>query len=278
MRSHVDWVTFTGNPIYEGGDEFPRAVLNGVHALIGTELMDALLAGDSQQRERSRAPYTYAWGWDESDVTIFASPSLNHFTVEISGQGCERLIALNALQGVLERVQERVTRVDVATDIETPVMPLEFVSVRSHERMRSSGYQKSETGETCYVGSKKSDRYARVYRYVSPHPRSHLLRVECVFRRDTAKLVAGAISREGVRVVAESAREIYGFAHQCWEQISTNEIDLSPVRAESGGGKTIHWLLHSVAPAFKRLVADGTIRDPQAFLAEFFIGEDGTHA
>jgi len=270
MRAHIDWITFTGNPLYNDKADFPRAVLNGLHLIIGSGLMADLLAGAEQQREKSRAPYTYAWEWKASSVIIFASETLNHFTVEISGQGCERLIDMGLMESLIERVADRVTRVDVACDIETPVKPLEFVEQVKHDRMRSSGYQRSESGETCYVGSQKSERYARVYRYNKPHPRSHLLRIEHVFRRDHAKVVAGQIAASGVVAVADAAGQAFGWCHPTWNGTGCSDLDLSVVQAERGAGKTIYWLVHSVAPAFKNLCASGVIRDPEQFLKEYF--------
>lgn len=233
--------------------------------------MDDLLNGEAKQRERSRAPYTYAWEWKATNVVIFASPTLSHFTVEISGQGCEHLIRVGAMQKVIAAVADRVTRIDIASDIETDVKPLDFVEKVKHKRMRASGYQKSESGETCYVGSQKSDRYARVYRYNDPHPRKHLLRVEHVFRREAAKLVCGAVRNKGIDSVTEAAGAIFGWCHSTWELGDNIGIDISPVKAERNGGKTVNWLLTAVAPAFKRLVADGTIQNPQEFLSAYFL-------
>jgi len=271
MRNHIDWLTFTGNPVYTAGDDLPRAILNGVYTLLGGKLMDALLTGEGKQRERSRAPYTYAWEWKKGSVVIFASPTLSHFTVEISGQGCESLIRSGAMEKVIAAVADRVTRIDIASDIETGVKPQEFVEKTKHKRMRASGYQKSETGETCYVGSQKSDRYARVYRYNAPHPRNHLLRIEHVFRREAAKLVSRAVRDKGTSVVAASAGDVFGWDHPTWQLGGDVGIDLSPVKAERNGGKTVTWLLTAVAPAFKRLVADGTIQNPQEFLSAYFL-------
>src|ERR1044072_61430 len=278
MRNHIDWLTFTGNPLYTEGDDFPRAILNGVHLLIGSELMDVVLTGKGEQRERARAPYTYAWEWKASNTVIFASPDLNHFTVEISGQGCEYLISVGVMEKGISAAADRVTRIDIASDVQTDVKPLEFVGKTKHKRMRSSGYQNSETGETCYVGSQKSDRYARVYRYSAPHPRQHLLRIEHVFRREAAKMVSRAVRDQGITTVTASAGDIFGWYHPIWELGGDVGVDLSPVKAERNGGKTITWLLTAVAPAFKRLVEDGTIQNPKEFLSAYFLGEEDVYA
>lgn len=279
MRSHIDWLTFTCSPLYlEGNTDLARAILDGLFSQLGTEVFNAILAGEGKQKERSRAPYTYAWTWDEASVTIYASETLNHFTVEVSGQGCERLIALDALDALVQAVQERVTRIDVACDIETRTTPSAFVADVKHKRMQSSGFQKSASGETCYVGSQKSERYARVYRYNEPHPRAHLLRIEHVFRRDHAKLVAKALLDAGMDALVASAGEGFGWAHPTWQAVGDGGVDLSPVGAERNAGKTVYWMVNSVSPAFKRLIADGVIKDPEDFIKRYFYDATGTYA
>jgi len=212
-----------------------------------------------------------AWQIGSGFISLFASPTLSHCCVEISGQGCERLIEQGLLGEILAIISERVTRIDIACDIETDVKPMDFVENVEHKRMRASGFQKSESGETCYVGSQKSDRYARVYRYYEPHPRARLLRVEHVFRREGAKVVAQACIDSGIDSVAEAAGCAFGWAHPAWNTAATQAVDISVVAAERGAGKTIFWLVHSVAPAIQRLIADGTIRDPEKFVRDYFL-------
>jgi len=272
MRIHIDWLTFTLTLRYEGEgiEAYARALRNGFVDTFGAVLADSVFAGDWQTKERSRAPYQHAYTDGELGVSIFASPTLTHFCVEISGQGCERLIELDAMNAVLTCIHERCTRVDIACDIETDTKPSDFVACTAHERMRASGYQKSESGETSYVGSQKSDRYARVYRYFAPHPRSHLLRVEHVFRRDYAKAVARGIMESGERSVAKSAGSAFGWQHSVWKPGEIQEQDISVVKAERNMGKTVYWLIKACAPAFKRMCSEGVITDPELFLQTYF--------
>ena len=140
--------------------------------------------------------------------------------------------------------------------------------------MRASGYQNSESGETCYVGSQKSDRYARVYRYNPPHPRADLLRIEHVFRRDYAKKVAAEVINSSVEAIAASAGLAFGWAHETWDVSQDQSVDISIIHEKRATGKTVFWLIDSCASAFKRLCADGTIKDPEAFLREHFLNAD----
>jgi len=171
---------------------------------------------------------------------------------------------------VLTAIHERCTRIDIACDIETDVRPTEFVACLTHERMRASGYQKSSTGETCYVGSQKSDRYARVYRYNTPHPRANLLRVEHVFRRENAKSVAIRCVDSAMGDIANAAGMAFGWKHKVWDIAISDSIDISAVRERGRTGTTVFWLVNQCAPAFKRLVQTGAIADPQAFLQAYF--------
>jgi len=273
MRTHIDWLTFTLTLIYEGEgvEAYAGAIRNGFVDAFGAVLADRVFAGDWQAKERSRAPYQDAYADSELGVSLFASPTLTHFCVEISGQGCERLIELGAMNEVLTAIHERCTRIDIACDIETDVRPTEFVACLTHDRMRASGYQKSSTGETCYVGSQKSDRYARVYRYNAPHPRSHLLRVEHVFRRENAKSVALQCGSSDMEDIAIAAGKAFGWSNSVWVTDNDNGLDISATRERGRTGGTVYWLVNQCAPAFKKLVQTGAIRNPEEFLQTYFM-------
>jgi len=272
MRTHIDWLTFTLTMRYEGEgvEAYALAIRNGFVDAFSSLLANRVFAGNWQAKERSRAPYQHAYTDSELGVSVFSSPTLTHFCVEISGQGCERIIDLGDMGEVLSSIHERCTRIDIACDIETEVRPTEFVDQLTHERMRSSGYQKSNTGETCYVGSQKSDRYARVYRYNPPHPRSHLLRVEHVFRRENAKSVARSCCDLDLDNIAKAAGEAFGWGHKDWITTDGDSAELSPVRERGRSGQTIYWLVNSCAPAFKKLCKTGAISDPEKFIQTYF--------
>jgi len=275
MRTHIDWLTFTLTLRYEGegSEAYACAIRNGFVDAFGTVLADRVFAGNFTLKDRSRAPYKHAYADTLLGISVFASPTLTHFCVEISGQGCERLIELGAMNEVLTAIHERCTRIDIACDIETEVRPTDFVACLKHERMRASGYQKSSTGETCYVGSQKSDRYARVYRYNAPHPRSHLLRVEHVFRRENAKSVALQCVDNSMENVSVAAGKAFGWSHMDWKTSDDNGCDISAFKERGRTGSTVYWLVNQCAPAFKKLVQTGAIRNPEEFIQTYFMNE-----
>ena len=275
MRTHVDWLTFTMSMVYvdEHQEAYADAIRYGFEDMFGVKLLADAFGGNWEKNERSRAPYTDAWKLAGGEITLFASPNLTHCCVEISGKGCETLISKDLLYKVLQSAHSRVTRIDVACDIETTVSPSEFVKEVNHERMRTSGQVISDTGETCYVGSQKSERYARVYRYNAPHPRAHLLRVEHVFRKDYAKKVAEAVINSDIQQVAKSSGDAFGWCHQVWDVAECDGADISIVKERGNSGGTIFWLVHSVAPAFKRLVQTGAISNPEEFVRRYLLDD-----
>jgi len=282
MRTHVDWLTFTMSPRYgtydasnmSVGEDYATAIEAAWIATFDADLLAKAFGGEWEKQEKSRAPYSDAWSLAGSGIMLYAGVSLNHCCVEISGQGCEKLIEANLLERIIHCVQDRITRIDIASDIETSISPVTFVGSLKHDRMRSSGHQLSASGETCYVGSRKSERYARVYRYFAPHPRSKYLRVEHVFRGDYACNVGRAILNSGLDSVASSAGAAFGWAHHTWQPNAQTEVDLSIVKAERTTGSTVYWLMKQVAPAFKRLCAEGVIVDPEKFLRDYFLEVD----
>jgi len=177
------------------------------------------------------------------------------------------------MDAVLARVSDRVTRIDIACDVETQTTPPQFIEAMVGKRMQSSGYQKSNRGETCYVGSQKSDRYARVYRYAPPHPRSNLLRIEHVFRKEYAKSVAAQAGSNGLASIASGCKKAFGWGHSDFNVGAAAPAKLSKIGHEKNMGGTVAWLVTSAAPAFKRLVADGTIKDAESFIRQYFLGE-----
>jgi len=279
VRTHIDWLTFTMTPRYNTftqgemsvADAYGDAIEQAFVQTFGRELVEKAFGGKWEKQEKARAPYTDAWNMKDCGITLFAGVHLTHCCVEISGIGCERLITLDCLSEVLGASHERTTRIDIASDIETETRPKEFVAKVNHERMRASGYQNSDSGETCYVGSQKSDRYARVYRYNSPHPRAHLLRIEHVFRREYAKVVAKQCLSNDVAEIAGAAGLAFGWAHKDWQPSISDSADISIVSAKREDGKTLYWLVNSVAPAFKRLCETGGITNPEEFLARYFL-------
>lgn len=216
----------------------------------------------------------YAFGQCNRKVGVFVwFGGHSNALVQFSGQGCKFLQKNDWLTLVMSNAVERLTRLDIAIDVETDTKPLDFVANGYNDRIKTYGEQRSPTGDTCYIGSRKSQKFCRVYRYSDPHPRSHLLRIEYETKKAQAKIAAKSILANGLSYAADSLTKYYNWKseempmhHELVEKMQSEVTDRS-------SAKTLSWLLKQCAPAFKKLCENGTIENPIEFLEDHFIPE-----
>ena len=185
--------------------------------------------------------------------TIYWRETLPYSLIEITGQGVDNLRRLKLLPAFIRLYGEWLTRIDVATDIMTDVRPHDFATKRDVKRFSSFSHVQSESGETYYVGSKTSDRYARVYRYNAPHPRHELLRIEICLRDGNAKSFAASLQQSKLSTLVAALGKTFGWTHEVWGQHATDS-GLRAAPRDTHQGKTERWLFKSVLPAIKRLL------------------------
>lgn len=274
MDKHIDWVSFTldrkenissvAELDYEAKELLRR---------VSYEHKSYIYNGQGFDRCTGRAPYTFALARDDQGVRVFGGGPQTGVLYELAGRACEGLRDHQSAVAFLSPILERITRLDYAIDVRTITRPALFSNARNHKGFRSLSYIQSDTGETAYVGSPKSDRFCRVYRYNPPHPRSDLLRIEFVFRRglarDAAKSLCLAQSAESFTAALGNT---YGWNHQDWQPGLTTDERLRVPVVTRGNEDTVAWLYKQVAPAMKRLIQEEAF-DLSAFL-EFVFGNE----
>lgn len=225
----------------------------------------------SLQRSQAagRRPYGVCWRFD--DIVLFTGVNLDHALTEISGKGCETLRQQALLNGLISSESAHFTRIDIAQDL-ADVTPDEIIASGYSRRFRTHSRIAADTGITHYIGSPKSERFARVYRYNEPHPRANLTRIESVHRKRYAQIVVNHIRQHGLIEAGLAAIGSYEFKHAAIP--APGETVLETVTIIKGDQKTLYWLTSQVAPAVRRLIKDGTISDPAAFFAEHFTPKD----
>lgn len=176
--------------------------------------------------------------------------------IEIEGSGIQKMREHKVLKSILRQYSHLLTRIDIAEDFETICTPREFIEKRDGKRFTSHAEINSETGETCYVGSRSSDRFARVYRFAAPHPRSHLLRCEFQLRDENAKLFAELLQSHKLSELILRLYKTFGIYHPLALTSSAQTKLLVAPRA-SKMGATERWLFSQVLPACKKLIDDG---------------------
>lgn len=220
---------------------------------------------------KGRFPYSNRLSNQNDSLSIFYGTKTDHILIEVTGQGCASL-GYKRTHDIIASHCERITRIDIAVDVECGTRPVEVLEVLPAGRWRSTGHIVSDTGETLYLGSSKSDRYARVYRYDKPHPRADYLRYEMVFKKENARIIAQALLQSPIEIVAADAGNAFNFNHPSWLYRSDNTI--KAYRPERNKEKTRLWIYSQVIPALRKSFLAGVITEQEFYEALHQEGED----
>jgi len=268
MDAKIDWLAFSvilGDKIPEHGWRWGD---------IAVQLSEKVEIPFGKWEEgRGRAPYNHSSAQPKKGIYVGWSGRFNHCHIEFTGVGCEHLRSDGLLNEVLTNHQHRVTRMDIASDFETEVLPREFTQERNTERFKSSASYHHRSGDTEYVGSRTSELMGRVYRYNAPHPRSNLLRVEHETKRKTAKASVRYLLQHGVEQLQRELGARFGWHHSLWDAPAAPLPALSVPSQTREDARTDIWLRTQCASAFRKLVQSGAIADPEAYLKEVFKSE-----
>jgi hypothetical protein len=271
LQCKLDWLSFTF-PIPLLGEKDNEYSLGSVllafhdhtaHRFLG------VVTNSLWQWSPAGGFYTHRIMCPTTGVSISFASSNRFALCELSGRTVDNVLRYLSIRELCLAANGRATRIDLAVDIETDCTPAEFSAERDSARFKSQGNYISETGETCYVGSRSSDRLARVYRYYAPHPRAHLLRAEAEYKGDAAKTLCDALIEKELTEVTFSAHLPFGWKHPLWtsQQLEVSKI---PARAyDREGAGTLRWLELSVVPAIKKAAGNGLI-DLKQWLLEHF--------
>ena len=275
----IDWAAFTlpisHTEAQPGEYSFRQRVANATVALesilpiVMSHSSDSLIEGTPQR------PYRRAWVCPNTGWRINADWKRKEALIVFNGGACDTLrkMGADAMREVLLQVAITGTRLDLATDIAEPVSVQEVEKWGWAKRITSKSYITSGTGDTLYVGSRKSGAFARVYRYAEPHPRAKLLRVEHELKKEQARAVAEIAAVHGVDVAQRSVAAKFDYKHPVLSE--TFEGAVRPIvteRHERTMAKTEIWLMTQAAPAFQRLVRDGVIEDAEGWVKRYMLG------
>jgi len=221
-------------------------------------------------------PYRRAWSCPNIGWRINADWKREEVLIVFNGAACDllRKIGDEAQRDILLQAIESGSRIDLATDVETSLDIKEIEHAGWAKRITSTGFISSHTGDTLYIGSRKSGAFARVYRYAPPHPRSGLLRIEHELKKEQARAVAKIAAIHGVDEAQRSVAAKFNYQHPLLLEVFAGTS--SPIvteRHERTMARTEIWLMTQAAPAFQRLVRDGVITDPAAWVKKYMLGD-----
>lgn len=254
MIHKVDWFSFT----YESGPvpdvnihKFRNLLLERLPDYINKEYVDF----DSGVKRKG---FSVGAALGKHTYCFMATNGL--ILIEHTGQGCTLLETEGLLMDLIAQRADRATRLDIATDMLTEVRPKEFIAVMGGGKTQTRASMESPTGDTEYVGSQKSDRWCKVYRYNPPHPRSKFLRIEYTYKGKEAKLACEQLTQVGLDEFAIMSGNRYKWGHECYKphEGATDAI-LGAWRPDRKQGKTARWLLSQAAPAMARMLHEGEL-------------------
>jgi hypothetical protein len=255
---HVDWLSWTEpEPIAPRNQSELYTTSKSLAKERFGDAYEILFDGQGIDTAVARQPYRVSVSRDDNGFQVYGNSHTDTTLFELRGRGCERIHGEVWAQDFVNCLHDKCTRLDLAADIVTVTTPADFARQRDNKRFRSISFIRSATGETVYVGSPKSDRFCRIYRYNPPHPRSHLLRVEFVTRRKLAKSAALQFAdAPSPNHFAAQLGNSYGFSHPDWKPgVVTDERLRVPI-LERKDSDTVNWLYKQVAPAISRLMTE----------------------
>jgi len=200
-------------------------------------------------------------------VTIFYGHPFNKPIVEMGGAACDVLAANDELMPLIHCHYEDLTRLDLAADLTCETTPASFLSHGLSGRYVSNGHANSATGQTEYIGSSKSDRSVKVYRYAPPHPRSDALRVEVTLRRELAKAAGQELLSRRVADVYAAACQPFAFKSPQWRLPTDDRLPRLTMKSEPTSASRLRWLTTKIFPSVVQAHRDGLI-DLATWLAE----------
>ena len=261
MQTKIDYLAFTVPcrvPFEEGNEESIGAAL--------TMFLDFLGENWLPIAQRHRWEVYKAKGFyhtrifdEQAKISLSFGNTNSHIYVEFGGQALDFVRATGLYEGLIQSVGTRTSRIDFAVDFESEVSVEDFIGNRQKGRFKAGGNVFSEDGDTSYIGSWKAERFARVYRYHEPHPRSKMLRAEVVLRGTYAKQAMAIVTSLGEVQAALAAHEPFGWQHQLWQPTEAVVSEIVSKRHDKEGASTIRWLNGDVAACIVRLHSEGLI-------------------
>lgn len=276
----VDWCAFTlpiahtenqpGEYAFQQRITAVRAQMDELFPYLMRFSKEALVPATPQR------PYRRAWACPNTGYRLNADWKRKEVLIVFNGGACAMLrkIRYEVEREVLLQVVVTGTRLDLATDISTEVGVREVEHAGWSKRIKSTSFISSGTGDTLYIGSRASGAFARVYRYAEPHPRHALLRVEHEMKKEQARAVSRIAAVYGVPAAQRSVAAKFDYKHPVLSKAFEGTTErIVTERHERTLATTEIWLMTQCAPAFQRLVREGVIVDPSAWVKKHMLGD-----
>lgn len=215
-QAKIDWYSFTIPLIgkFEGHGIDALEAINRAFYTVFPEEFDGISGDGTWDLVPAKGFYSWRATHRASLVAVSWGAVNAHLFVELAGQSCDWMRLSGLFGGLVERSFHRVSRIDAAIDILCKTKPQHFVAAGYAKRFKTAGADiHSKTGDTVNIGNRKSDRFARVYRYAPPNPRSAFLRLEAEYKGKAAKELGKLLVEHGEVDAIRSAHRVFEWKH-----------------------------------------------------------------
>lgn len=257
----IDWYGYSfalNSPLYKVG----FAIINQVMSMVSELSFEPEWLEDNTLHWEVTQPTeggTAIIVEQRSGMRVKVQPNNKWVAVDLSGKACQWFRSEGQFDGLLERTAPRASRIDIAADVRCDNSPTEVASSITNKRMKITSIETTVSGESVYVGSRKSERHLVIYRYAEPHPRAALLRFELRFSKRTARIVATQVQREGTQSVGQALLATYHCLHPvCIDVVqgSAPAVITPDARVKTG---RYRWLLTVVPVSIARAIHEREI-------------------
>nr|CRY94988.1 hypothetical protein [uncultured prokaryote] len=189
--------------------------------------------------------------------------------IQLPGQALALMNPLDTLHTV-KAAQASVTRIDIAVDVRGVGDPEDIYQALllglGGTKAQKFTLLTGTTGKTCYVGSRMSEFYLRVYdKAAQMGIEGHWVRIELECKGRRAKWVAETVRAEGYGVIPSMIKRFVGCPNVGWYVDALSRVDAPTGRPQPKKmTDTRAWLLGTVAKTLARETKENT-----EFLLEF---------
>lgn len=257
----VDWFAYTVPLVSGTDDQSPDTIafmLKSANSFV-LGCLDGIMETSKWELTNRGGFYSVMLTDTVSSARLSWGKTNNHVYVELPGKACEFLRDRINLNDLIQQAASRCSRIDIAGDWLSDLEPRDVIGDDYATGRKSFSQIRSNEGLTVYVGSRKSDRFMRVYRYRKPHPRNHLLRFEHENKGQIAKSTCISILESGLQETFSFLQNGYHWDLLEINRLSTCEGKIASNRNRSDEVHTLLWIIDTVAPALAAAARKGLI-------------------
>jgi DNA relaxase NicK len=242
----IDWLSFT------------------VHTERGaTDVLSLLNPSGIMEPATPRFGYTRAARTDEN-ITVYSTDSSSRLGCHVVIPGSallslrERGIGADVLLQKVVAARAKVTRLDLAKDAQDEAFQLIQLSQEletghwTGAAQKASTVKSSDGGMTCYIGSRQSERFIRVYnKGVESGQGGDWIRLELETKGETANLIAHGLADGASNlndVLCGMARKMAWVPMPSWEALLSSDAEYSVPKIEKQSDRE-KWISEQVGQA-----------------------------